>query len=174
MSKTENLSEYFKDAKVLVTGGAGFIGSHLAKRLAKIGAKVTVVDDLSAIKISNLDSNKHSGIRLIANDLRNKSIAEKVCKEQQYIFHLAADMGGMSYINDNMDVFQNNMLININMCNAAINSDRFLYTSSACVYPEFKQNTPDITPLKETDAYPALPDTPYGWEKLLSEMMFMN
>src|SRR6185436_10831165 len=92
----------------------------------------------------------------------------------EHVYALAADMGGMGYISANhATILHNNALINLNTLEAARRSgvERYLYTSSACVYPEFKQTDPAVTPLKEEDAYPAQPQDAYGWEKLITERL---
>jgi len=166
----------FKDAKVLVTGGAGFIGSHLARRLVSLGATVTIVDNLSTGKLQNIEDIRRN-ILFLKGDLRDARTAVKACSGRRYIFHLAADMGGMGYIANNARILNNNLRIDLKMLSAAradLDLEAFLYASSACVYPEYKQNVPWVNPLRESDAYPAQPDTYYGWEKLTAEQMFKS
>jgi nucleoside-diphosphate-sugar epimerase len=162
-----------KGAKCLVTGGAGLIGSHLVKRLVKEGAAVTVVDNCSSGDERNLEE-VLGRIRFIKADLRDKEVAFKITRDQDYVFHLAANMGGIGYITKvGADIIHDNLLMNIYMLEAsAMNKvKRFFYSSSACIYPVEKQTTPEVAPLKEDDAIPADPNEFYGWEKLVTEKM---
>jgi len=162
-----------KGSKCLVTGGAGLIGSHLARKLVELGCSVTVVDNLSSGDIRNLQ-NIMGSIRFINADLRNRDVCIKVTKNQDYIFHLAANMGGIGYITKvGAAIMSDNLLINIHMLEASVLNKvkRFFYSSSACVYPIEKQKTPEVIPLKEEDAIPANPNEFYGWEKLITEKM---
>jgi len=163
----------WKGAKCLVTGGAGLIGSHLVKRLVKEGAIVTVVDNCSQGNELNLRE-VFEKIRFIKADLRDRNICFKATKSQDYVFHLAANMGGIGYITKvGADIMHDNLLMNIYMLEASVMNKvkRFFYSSSACVYPIEKQETPEVTPLKEDDAIPADPNEFYGWEKLVTEKM---
>lgn len=164
----------FKNEKVLVTGGAGFIGSNLARRLVSLGATVTIADNLSTGKPSNIEDIKRK-VLFLKGDLRDLQTAVKASSGRKYIFHLAADMGGMGYIHNNQALLSHNLRLDLNMLAAAranVDLETFLYGSSACIYPEYKQNTTWVKPLKETDAFPAQPDTEYGWEKLTGERLF--
>jgi len=164
----------FKRQCVLVTGGAGFIGSHLARRLVSLGAKVKIVDNLSAGKFENIEDIIGKA-KFFRGDLGNQSDAFRACRGQEYIFHLAADMGGMGYIANNPAILNHNLRIDLNMLSAAranLNLNAFLYSSSACVYPEYKQSLFFAVRLRESDALPAQPDTYYGWQKLVSELLF--
>jgi len=155
-----------KSKRILVTGAGGFIGHHLAKRLKAEGYWVRGVD----IKYPEFEPSPADEFELL--DLRkwdNCLIATRGIDE---VYHLAADMGGIGYITTyHADVARNNILINAHMLEASrINGvKKFLFTSSACVYPRYRQNTPDVSPLKEEDAYPADPEPGYGWEKLFTE-----
>jgi nucleoside-diphosphate-sugar epimerase len=155
-----------KNKRILVTGAGGFIGHHLVKRLKAEGYWVRGVD----IKYPEFEPSPADEFELL--DLRrwdNCLIATRGIDE---VYHLAADMGGIGYITAyHADVARNNILINAHMLEASrINGvKKFLFTSSACVYPRYRQNTPDVTPLKEEDAYPADPEPGYGWEKLFTE-----
>jgi len=162
-----------KGSKCLVTGGAGLIGSHLARKLVELECSVTVVDNLSSGDIRNLQ-NIMGSIRFINADLRNRDVCIKVTKNQDYIFHLAANMGGIGYITKvGAAIMSDNLLMNIHMLEASVLNKvkRFFYSSSACVYPIEKQKTPEVIPLKEEDAIPANPNEFYGWEKLITEKM---
>jgi nucleoside-diphosphate-sugar epimerase len=163
--------DLWKGAKCLVTGGAGLIGSHLVKRLVKEGAIVTVVDNCSSGDERNLEEVIRS-IRFIKADLKDKKVAFKVTRNQDYVFHLAANMGGIGYITKvGADIMRDNLLMNINMLEASVVNrvKRFFFSSSACVYPMGRQATPDAAPLKEDEAIPADPNEFYGWEKLVTE-----
>jgi GDP-D-mannose 3',5'-epimerase len=155
-----------KSKRILVTGAGGFIGHHLVKRLKAEGYWVRGVD----IKYPEFEPSPADEFELL--DLRkwdNCLIATRGIDE---VYHLAADMGGIGYITTyHADVARNNILINAHMLEASrINGvKKFLFTSSACVYPRYRQNTPDVSPLKEEDAYPADPEPGYGWEKLFTE-----
>jgi GDP-D-mannose 3',5'-epimerase len=155
-----------KNKRILVTGAGGFIGHHLVKRLKAEGYWVRGVD----IKYPEFEPSPADEFELL--DLRrwdNCLIATRGIDE---VYNLAADMGGIGYItNYHADVARNNILINAHMLEASrINGvKKFLFSSSACVYPQYRQNTPDVTPLKEEDAYPADPEPGYGWEKLFTE-----
>jgi len=155
-----------KNKHILVTGAGGFIGHHLVKRLKAEGYWVRGVD----IKYPEFEPSPADEFELL--DLRrwdNCLIATRGIDE---VYNLAADMGGIGYITAyHADVARNNILINAHMLEASrINGvKKFLFSSSACVYPQYRQNTPDVTPLKEEDAYPADPEPGYGWEKLFTE-----
>jgi nucleoside-diphosphate-sugar epimerase len=110
----------------------------------------------------------------VIGDLRSARVATEVMDGIEYVYALAADMGGMGYIaSHNAEILHNNALINLNTLEAARQSGvkRYLYTSSACIYPEYRQESEDVTPLREEDAYPAQPQDGYGWEKLMAELL---
>jgi len=162
----------WKDKNVLICGGAGMIGSHMAKELVGRKAEVTVVDDLSSGSRKNIEG--ISMKEFIKADLRDFAICDKVTRDKDYVFQFAADMGGIGYITAiGADIMQHSGLINMNMIRAAHknNIKRYFYSSSACVYPEYKQTEENVKPLAEDDAYPAMPDQFYGWEKLFTEKL---
>ncbi|WP_372367365.1 NAD-dependent epimerase/dehydratase family protein [Candidatus Uabimicrobium sp. HlEnr_7] len=152
--------------RVLVTGAGGFIGHHLVKYLKAKKYWVRGID----IKQPEFESTQADEFEIL--DLREWKNCLKATENIQQIFHFAANMGGIGFIENNKaDIVCDNTLIDMHMLKAAKenNAQKFLYTSSACIYPGYKQNTPDIAPLKEDDAYPADPEDGYGWEKLYIE-----
>jgi GDP-D-mannose 3',5'-epimerase len=156
--------------KVVVCGGGGFIGGHLVKALLNNGVNV-----VRAVDVKPLDEwyQQTKGVENLSLDLRDKSNCYKATDGIQVVFQLAADMGGMGFIENNKALCMLSVLTNTHMLMAAKDSgvERFFYSSSACVYNGDKQKTPDVVALKEEDAYPALPEDGYGWEKLFSERM---
>ncbi len=159
--------------KVLVAGGAGLIGSHIARTLANKGAVVTVADNLSSGSRKNFEDFKNK-IEFVSADLRSEVNCTKFSKGKDYVFQLAANMGGIGYITAvGADIMRDNILINVNMVDASFKNKvkEYFYSSSACVYPEYRQKDAAVTPLKESDAIPADPDQFYGWEKLATEKL---
>jgi nucleoside-diphosphate-sugar epimerase len=153
-------------SKVLVTGAGGFIGHHLVTFLKKKGYHVRGVD----VKEPEYAPTDADEFELL--DLRRWDSCLQATRGMDEVYALAADMGGMGFISANhAQILYNNSLINLHTIEAArVNSvRRYLYTSSACIYPEYKQLETEVTPLKEEDAYPAQPQDAYGWEKLVSE-----
>lgn len=154
--------------RILVTGAGGFIGHHLVTELKKRGHWVRGAD-LKQPEFCTSDADE-----FLVTDLRRWENCLEATKDVEWVFALAADMGGMGFISANhAAILHNNSLINIHTLDAARENgvSRYLYTSSACVYPEFKQTDADVTPLKESDAYPAAPQDAYGWEKLIVERL---
>jgi GDP-D-mannose 3',5'-epimerase len=159
--------------KVLVTGGAGLIGSHLARTLANNGAEVCVADNLSSGSLKNIEDIKNK-VDFVSTDLRKEDKCTKLTKGKDYVFQLAANMGGIAYITAvGAAIMHDNILMNTNLLQAALESkvQGYFYSSSACVYPEYRQKDAAVAPLKEADAIPAEPDQFYGWEKLATEKM---
>ncbi|HEV2987905.1 MAG TPA: NAD-dependent epimerase/dehydratase family protein, partial [Candidatus Angelobacter sp.] len=155
-------------ARVLVTGAGGFIGHHLVTYLKNLGYWVRGVD----IKEPLYAPTRADEFQL--RDLRRWENCLAATENIDEVFALAADMGGMGYISAHPAlILHTNSLINQHTLEAARQNgvSRYLYTSSACVYPEYKQTDADVTPLKESDAYPAQPQDAYGWEKLFSERL---
>ena len=154
--------------KILVTGAGGFIGHHLVSYLKERGYWVRGVD----IKFPEYSESNADEFELL--DLRRWDSCLQATRGVDEIYNLAADMGGIGYITEFLaDIARNNSLINTHMLEAArVNeAQRFFYSSSACIYPGYLQDSPDVTPLKEADAYPADPEEGYGWEKLYMEKM---
>jgi GDP-D-mannose 3',5'-epimerase len=153
----------------VVAGGGGFIGGHLARNLLDQGYEVRSVD----IKPQDDWYQVHPDAENIVADLMDKDACFRVCNGASRVYQLAADMGGMGFIENNKALCMLSVLTNTHMLVAAKESgvDRFFYSSSACVYNADKQKSEDVIPLKEADAYPAMPEDGYGWEKLFSERM---
>jgi nucleoside-diphosphate-sugar epimerase len=159
-----------KNDLVLVTGAGGFIGGHLIADLRRQGFR-----RLRAVDIKPVDEwyQRFDDVENLSLDLSSKSACERACRDVQYVYNLAADMGGMGFIELNKALCMLTVLINTHMLMAARDAGvrRFFFSSSACVYAAEKQTTAAVTPLSEPDAYPAMPEDGYGWEKLFSERM---
>jgi len=155
--------------RILVTGGGGFIGSHLVRHLCQQGHFVRIVD----IKFDDYIQERYYTEKLEC-DLRKWENCLLVTKGIDKVYNLAANMGGIGFITSlGAEVMHDNVLINTYMLEAARQNKvkRFLFSSSACVYPTYRQTDPNVKGLKEEDAYPADPDNFYGWEKLFTEKM---
>jgi GDP-D-mannose 3',5'-epimerase len=154
----------------VVCGAGGFIGGHLVKSLIANGIKVVRAGD-----IKPLDEwyQVTEGVENLSLDLKDKQNCITAADGSSLVFQLAADMGGMGFIENNKALCMLSVLTNTHMLMAAqqVGVKRFFYSSSACVYNGEKQTNPDVVALKESDAYPALPEDGYGWEKLFSERM---
>ena len=152
--------------RALVTGAGGFVGHHLAKYLKKMRYWVRGVD----IKYPEFEETAANEFQLL--DLRELENCLKATNNVDEVYHLAADMGGIGFITGHhARIARNNTLTTLNMLEASRINDaiRFLYASSACIYPKYLQESPDVTPLKEESAYPADPEKGYGWQKLFGE-----
>ncbi|HXN85602.1 MAG TPA: NAD-dependent epimerase/dehydratase family protein [Candidatus Binataceae bacterium] len=153
---------------ILVTGAGGFIGHHLVTFLRGRGHWVRGVD-LKLPEFVRSDANE-----FLELDLRRWENCLQATTDVDEVYALAADMGGMGFISaHHAEILYNNSLINLHTLEAARSNgvQRYLYTSSACVYPEYRQTETEVTPLREEDAYPAMPQDAYGWEKLVTERL---
>jgi GDP-D-mannose 3',5'-epimerase len=154
--------------RAVVTGAGGFIGHHMVRWLKGEGYFVRGVD----LKEPEYEASDADEFELL--DLRLWENCLTAVRGGGEIYQLAADMGGIGYISANhADVARNNVLINAHMLEAARQqgADRYFYSSSACIYPMYLQTSPEVTPLREEDAYPADPEEGYGWEKLYAEKL---
>ena len=157
----------------LVLGGGGFIGSHMVDRLVKEGYFVRAAD------LKNTPYEKSPADEFLVGDLRSQSFVEKVIdREFDEIYQFAADMGGAGFVftgENDYDIMHNSAAININVIDKCLQHKigRIFYSSSACMYPEHNQLDPDNPICTEDSAYPANPDSEYGWEKLFSERLYL-
>jgi GDP-D-mannose 3', 5'-epimerase len=163
-----------KNKTALVLGAGGFIGGHLSNKLEKEGFWVRGVD---------LKQNEYQGLKVddfVIGDLRSQSVVASVIDRPfDEVYQLAADMGGAGYIftgNHDADVMHNSATINLNVSAQATKAKvkKLFFSSSACIYPEYNQLDPDNPKLSEESAYPAAPDSEYGWEKLFSERLYLS
>lgn len=158
--------------KILVCGGGGFIGHHLVNRLKEEGAKVTAAD------LKHPDFCKSTADKFEIGDLRDPSFVRKIFRSgYDEVYQLAADMGGAEYIftgDHDANLMTNSALINLNLAQNCIgNAGRVFFSSSACIYPERNQLDPEHPNCVESSAYPAAPDSEYGWEKIFSERLYL-
>jgi len=154
--------------RVLVAGAGGFIGSHMVSYLKKRGYWVRGAD------IKEPEFKDCCADEFVLMDLRDTNGCRRVTKDVHEVYNFAANMGGIGFITRvKANVMHDNVLINSNLLEASRRNgvERYFFSSSACVYPKFKQRKPNVSPLSEADVLPAYPGTPYGWEKLFSEMM---
>jgi GDP-D-mannose 3',5'-epimerase len=160
----------FQGETAVVCGAGGFIGGHLVKGLIASGVKVVRAVDIKPIEDWYQVT---EGVENLSLDLKDKENCMTAAEGTSLVYQLAADMGGMGFIENNKALCMLSVLTNTHMLMAAQAKGvkRFFYSSSACVYNGEKQTNPDVVALKEEDAYPALPEDGYGWEKLFSERM---
>jgi GDP-D-mannose 3',5'-epimerase len=159
------------DHLIVVCGAGGFIGGHLVADLLRQGCTRVRAIDIKPVEhwYQTLDGADNIG----SLDLKDLAACQRSVKDAHWVYNLAADMGGMGFIENNRALCMLSVLINTHLLRAANEAgvDRFFYASSACVYSHDRQTDPAVTGLKETDAYPAMPEDGYGWEKLFSERM---
>jgi len=158
-----------KDALIVIAGGGGFIGGALARRYKDLGFR-----NIRAVDRKPLPEwyQRVPGVESICLDLSNEENCQEVCKGAVEVYNLAADMGGMGFIERFRVECLRSILVNTHMIEAAYNAgaNRYFFSSSACAYNTELQKDPQVRALKETDAYPAMAERGYGWEKLMSEM----
>lgn len=158
--------------RILVLGAGGFIGSHLVTRLKNQGHHVIGVD------LKYPEFSKTTADEFVIGDLRDPNVCEASIKDEiDEIYQLAADMGGAGYLftgENDFNVMHNSALINLNVSHFAIQSkiDKVFFSSSACIYPQVNQTDPNNPNCEESSAYPADPDSEYGWEKIFSERLY--
>jgi GDP-D-mannose 3',5'-epimerase len=154
---------------VLITGAGGFIGGQLVRDLEERGFAVRAVDR----KPFDEWYYRSSSAENLVYDLKQKEACDSVTRGIEHVYNLAADMGGMGFIERNKALCMLSVLINTHLLLASRDNHvtRFFFSSSACVYPDYRQNETDVPALKELDAYPAMSEDGYGWEKLFSERM---
>ena len=160
--------------RILVTGAGGFIGSHLVMRLKKEGFWVRGVD------LKYPEFSETAADDFIIGDLRDQLVCRNITDDIQFdeVYQLAADMGGAGFVftgDNDADIMHNSALINVNILEACYkrNIKSVFYSSSACIYPEYNQRDPNNPKCSEDSAYPAAPDSEYGWEKLFSERLYL-
>ena len=164
------MASMLKTEKMVVCGGGGFIGGHLVGDLLRQGCT-----DVRSVDSKPFEEwyQRFDGVENLQLDLQDKDACTRALSGAKVVYNLAADMGGMGFIENNKALCMLSVLINTHLCMAArdAGASRYFYASSACVYNAEKQKDPKVTALKEDDAYPALPEDGYGWEKLFSERM---
>lgn len=160
--------------RALVCGAGGFIGSHLVKRLKKEGYWVRGVD------LKYPEFSKTAADNFVIGDLRDQTVCKKITDDIEFdeVYQLAADMGGAGYVftgEHDADIMHNSATINLNMVERCrlTGVGKIFYSSSACMYPKYNQEDPDNPKCSEDSAYPAQPDSEYGWEKLFSERLYL-
>jgi GDP-D-mannose 3', 5'-epimerase len=159
--------------KVLVGGAGGFIGGHLVQRLKDEGFWVRGVD------LKNHEFKKLPADEFILGDLRDQETVKRVVRDIDEVYQLAADMGGAGFVftgDHDADIMHNSATINLNVLEYGRTAGirKFFYSSSACIYPEYNQRDPQNPKCSEDSAYPAAPDSEYGWEKLFSERLYLS
>lgn len=165
--------------KILVTGGAGMIGSNLVKQLVKNGDEVFVIDNLWRGKLEYLNNDNDDPVipldtHFFKMDLVQNDIANEVMSQVEYVIHLADIVAGIDYVFNNQGrLFRENIIINSNIIKTVRNFKDtikgFIYIGTACSFPLTRQNSLDVIPLREEELYPALPESAYGWSKLMGQ-----
>lgn len=159
--------------RILVNGAGGFIGGHLVKRLKREGSWVRGVD------LKKHEFSRSAADEFIVGDLRDPALVADMVQDIDEVYQLAADMGGAGYIftgDHDAQVMHNSATINLNTLEFGHRAGvrKFFYSSSACIYPEYNQRDPNNPKCSEDSAYPAAPDSEYGWEKLFSERLYLS
>ena len=160
--------------RALVLGAGGFIGGHLVTKLKELGYWVRGVD------IKNHEFKKSDADEFILGDLRNyETVNNVITNDIDEVYQLAADMGGAEYVFSgeyDANIMHNSCMINLHVCQVCVDKKikRVFYSSSACIYPKYNQEDPENPKCSEESAYPAFPDSEYGWEKLFSERLYMS
>ncbi|BEG98581.1 NAD-dependent epimerase/dehydratase family protein [Bacteroides sedimenti] len=165
--------------KILVTGGAGMIGSNLIKRLIKQGDEIYVIDNLWRGKLEYLQDDRGNDIiplktHFYDRDLSISGQCDDLLSKVEYVIHLADIVAGIDYVFNNQgDIFRQNILINSNVIASARKYGKhlkgFLYVGTACSFPLTRQNSLEVIPLREEELYPAMPESAYGWSKLMGQ-----
>lgn len=175
-----NVTDYknwFDGKRVLVTGGAGFIGSALVRSLTGLGAKVRVIDNLWRGSVDNLRADQGGDlidldVDFMLADLATESVALELVRDFDLVYHLADIVAGIRFVFDNERyVFRRNMLINTHTLHACVANgiDNYVYVGTACSYPQSQQMRDEPVRFREEDVYPAEPESAYGWSKLMGE-----
>ncbi|OFZ82210.1 MAG: hypothetical protein A2583_04725 [Bdellovibrionales bacterium RIFOXYD1_FULL_53_11] len=165
------MNAYWRDKKVLVTGGAGFIGSNISERLVSCGARVRIVDNFERGREEYIEAIRSSA-EIVRADLRDPSACSAACRDIDVVLHFASKVGGIGYyLSRPGEVIRDNCFIDMNIWKAALDAriGRFLYASSAHIYPIELQMTPDSPLIREEQDVPAHPELSYGWAKLFAE-----
>lgn len=166
-------------SRVMVTGGAGMIGSNLVKRLVKFGNEVLVVDNLWRGKLEYLNDDSNKPVINLSSNFHNRDLSipgqlDELLTDVDFVIHLADVVAGIDYVFNNQgSIFRQNMLINSNVITSirhfAKNIKGYIYAGTACSFPLTRQNSLDVIPLREDELYPALPESAYGWSKLMGQ-----
>lgn len=161
---------FHRKHEIMVAGAGGFIGGHLVSQLRKSGVSMVRAVDIRPLSGWH---QIHADVENLVLDLREIRACRKAVKGMDVVYNLAADMGGMGYIETHKALCMLSVLINTHLLCASRDAgvQHYFYSSSACVYNADRQKDPNVTALRETDAYPAMPEDGYGWEKLFSERM---
>jgi GDP-D-mannose 3',5'-epimerase len=161
-----------KKERIAVAGAGGFIGGHLVRQLLDQGVTVVAASDVKPLD-EWYQVSETASLRNFSHDLKDLKNCREMMEDATVVFDLAADMGGMGFIENNKALCMLSVLTGTHLLMAAKEAglNRFFFSSSACVYNAEKQTNPDVVALKEADAYPAMPEDGYGWEKLFTERM---